>query len=102
VIAPLRGQVGKLAPLGDAIKSEPLSELRFEGGLFGWMALCHYVISQPPLAIESSGHWLMMQVGMMLGFLTSWPLNGWLLRNGAKEPMTTAGAIPIPAATSAG
>jgi Domain of unknown function (DUF4396) len=41
VIAPLRGQFGELAPLGDAIKSDTLSVLSFEVGLFGWMALSH-------------------------------------------------------------
>jgi hypothetical protein len=47
VIAPLRGQVGRLAPLGDAIKSDTLSVLSFQVGLFGWMALAHYVIWKP-------------------------------------------------------
>ena len=49
-IAPLRGQVGELAPLRDAIKSDTLSVLSFEVGLFGWMALSHYVIWQPQRA----------------------------------------------------
>ena len=89
VIAPLRGQVGELAPLGDAIKSDTLSVLSFEVGLFGWMALAHYVIWKPPLPIDSSSHWFMMQIGMMLGFVTSWPVNRWLLRHGIKEPMPT-------------
>lgn len=90
-IAPLRGQVGELAPLGDAIKSDTLSVLSFEVGLFGWMALSHYLIWQPSLPIDSSSHWFMMQVGMTLGFLTSWPVNRWLLRNGVKEPMLVTG-----------
>ena len=87
VIAPLRNQVGELAPLGDAIKSDTLSVLSFEVGLFGWMAIEHYVIWNPP--IDSSSHWFMMQIGMMLGFVTSWPVNRWLLRHGIKEPMPT-------------
>lgn len=29
----------------------------------------------------------MMQIGMILGFVTSWPVNRWLLRQGIKEPM---------------
>jgi hypothetical protein len=32
-------QLGELAPLRDAIKSDTLSVLSFEAGLFGWMAL---------------------------------------------------------------
>jgi uncharacterized protein DUF4396 len=86
-IAPARGQTGELAPLRDAIKSDTLSVLSFEVGLFGWMALAHYVIWQPPLRIDSSSHWFMMQIGMTLGFLTSWPINRWLLQKGVKEPM---------------
>jgi hypothetical protein len=86
-IAPLRGQVGELAPLRDAIKSDTLSVLSFEIGLFGWMALSHYVIWQPPLPIDSSSQWFMMQVGMSIGFVTSLPVNRWLLRKGVKEPM---------------
>jgi hypothetical protein len=88
-IAPLRGQLGKLAPLGDAIKSDTLSVLSFEVGLFGWMALTQYVILKAP--IDTSSHWFMMQVGMILGFLTSWPVNRWLLRKGVKEPMIVTG-----------
>jgi hypothetical protein len=95
-IAPLRGQVGELAPLRDAIKSDTLSVLSFEVGLFGWMALSHYVIWQPALPIDSSGHWFMMQVGMTLGFVTSWPVNRWLLRRGVKEPMTVGGHRRLP------
>jgi len=85
VIAPLRGQVGQLAPLGDAIKSDTLSVLSFEVGLFGWMAIAQYVIWKAP--IDSSSHWFLMQIGMTLGFVTSWPVNRWLLRHGIKEPM---------------
>jgi hypothetical protein len=88
-IAPVRDQVGQLAPLGDAIKSDTLSVLSFEVGLFGWMALAHYVMWEPPLPIDSSSHWFMMQIGMVIGFVTSWPVNRWLLRHGIKEPMAT-------------
>jgi hypothetical protein len=87
-IAPLRGQVGEFAPLRDAIKSETLSVLSFEVGLFGWMAVAQYVIWEPPIPIDSASHWFVMQIGMTLGFLTSWPVNRWLLQRGVKEPMT--------------
>ena len=39
--------------------------------------------------IDSSSHWFLMQIGMILGFVTSWPVNRWLLRHGIKEPMPT-------------
>ena len=70
-----------------AIKSDTLSVLSFEVGLFGWMALTQYVFWKAP--IDSSSHWFYMQIGMILGFATSWPVNRWLLRRGIKEPMPT-------------
>jgi hypothetical protein len=93
VIAPLRGEFGRLAPLADAIRSETLSVLSFEVGLFGWMALAHFATFDP--AIDSSGHWFTMQIGMVLGFLTSWPVNRRLLTTGVKEPMTAGGERAI-------
>jgi hypothetical protein len=95
VIAPLRGQLGELAPLGDAIKSETLSVLSFEVGLFGWMAVAHFVLWDPP--IDTFSHWFLMQIGMILGFLTSWPVNRWLLTKGIKEPMVAGATTTIPA-----
>lgn len=30
---------------------------------------------------------ILMQIGMVLGFFTSWPVNAWLIRRGIKEAM---------------
>jgi hypothetical protein len=32
-------------------------------------------------------YWFLMQIGMILGFATSWPANVWLIRKGIKEAM---------------
>ena len=32
-------------------------------------------------------YWFLMQVGMVLGFLTAYPVNAWLVRRGIKEAM---------------
>jgi len=29
----------------------------------------------------------MMQIGMVIGFATSYPMNWWLIKKGVKEPM---------------
>ncbi|MGH2935175.1 MAG: DUF4396 domain-containing protein [Gaiellaceae bacterium] len=71
-----------------AVKADTLSIAAFQLGLFGWMALSHYALFSPPLAIDTSTHWFMMQVGMIVGFATAWPMNARLLARGVKEPMS--------------
>ncbi len=86
-IVPMRDDVGKLQGVWQAMKVDTLSILAFQVGLFGWMALSHFVIWQPPLPIDTSGHWFMMQVGMIVGYFTAWPVNRWLVQSGIKEKM---------------
>ena len=31
--------------------------------------------------------WFMMQIAMLCGFATSYPVNGWLIRSAIKQPM---------------
>jgi hypothetical protein len=86
-IMPMR----KLSPsrgLVAAIKSDTLSILTFEIGLFAWMALTFFVFfPHPHLNPTEPGYWFNMQIGMILGFLTSYPMNSWLIKSGWKEPM---------------
>jgi hypothetical protein len=86
-IVPMRDDLGKAAGIRQAMKVDTLSILAFQVGLFAWMALAHFVLFRPPLKIDTSGHWFMMQVGMIAGFLTAWPVNAWLVRSGIKEKM---------------
>lgn len=86
-IVPMRRNLSRLEGLWLAIRADTLSILSFQLGLFGWMALSAKVIWQPPLPIDSSAHWWMMQVGMILGYLTTWPVNRWLIQKGWKEKM---------------
>ena len=86
-IVPMRDEVGKLQGIWQAIKVDTLSILAFQAGLFGWMALSHFVLFQPPLKVDTSGHWFMMQLGMIVGYFTAWPVNRWLVQSGMKEKM---------------
>lgn len=86
-IAPMHDGVGPAARIAQAIEVDTLSILAFQLGLFGWMALAHFVLFQPALAIDTNGHWFMMQIGMTAGFLTAWPVNRSLIRRGIKEKM---------------
>lgn len=71
-----------------AIKSDTLSIVTFEIGLFAWMALTFFVFfPHPHLMPTEAGYWFMMQIGMVLGFFTSYPMNRWLIKAGWKEAM---------------
>ncbi|MHB1571616.1 MAG: DUF4396 domain-containing protein [Solirubrobacteraceae bacterium] len=86
-IVPMREDVGKLQGIWAAIKADTLSIVSFQVGLFGYMALFHLVLWQPPLSVASPTYWFMMQIGMIVGFFTAWPVNTWLIRKGWKEKM---------------
>jgi hypothetical protein len=86
-IVPMRSDVGPLQGLWLAARADTLSIVSFQVGLFGWMALSHFVLWRPPLPVDTSGHWFMMQIGMIVGFATAWPVNAWLIRRGWKEKM---------------
>jgi hypothetical protein len=60
----------------------------FEVGLFGWMALMAFVFfPNPHLMPTSPVFWFLMQIGMIVGYFTSWPANVWLIRRGIKQAM---------------
>ena len=60
----------------------------FELGLFAWMGLTYFVFfTSPHIGADDPVFWFMMQIGMILGFCTSYPANVWLIRVGVKEAM---------------
>ena len=81
-------QIARRRALIEAVKSETLALIAFEIGLFGWMAIPYFVLfPQHPPEVETSAFWFMMQIGMMLGLLTSYPVNWWLVKSGIKSGM---------------
>ncbi|HEX4079612.1 MAG TPA: DUF4396 domain-containing protein [Rhizomicrobium sp.] len=62
----------------DAVKADTLSLIAFEVGMFGWMALVHYLLLPGHPGADTIVFWFMMQIAMVLGFLTTYPAN-WLL-----------------------
>lgn len=87
-IAPMRG-LGVRDGLRAAAKADFISLTAFEVGLFGWMAVMAFALFPAPhhLMPDTAAFWLLMQVGMMIGFFASWPANVWLVRRGIKIPM---------------
>lgn len=86
-IYPMNQEQGVAGSIKKAIKADSLSLIAFEVGMFGWMAIVHYVLfAHPPKPTEAT-YWFMMQIAMILGFLTSYPANWYLLKKGIKETM---------------
>jgi hypothetical protein len=87
-IAPMRG-LGVRDGLRAAAKADVISLTAFEVGLFGWMAVMAFVLFPAPhqLMPNSAAFWFLMQIGMIIGFATSWPANVWLVNRGIKVPM---------------
>ncbi len=70
-----------------AIKADTLSLTAWQVGMYGWMALVIFVIFAHEIPKTDPVFWFMMQIAMLAGFLTSYPVNWWLLRKGIKEAM---------------
>jgi hypothetical protein len=89
-IVPMR----KLAPLEGlwaALKADKLSLIAWQVGMYGFMAFAAGYIFREHLGVtldvDMPAFWFMMQIAMICGFITSYPVNWWLLKAGLKERM---------------
>lgn len=70
-----------------ALKADTLSLTAWQIGMYGWMAIATFAIFGRELRKTAPLFWFMMQIAMVLGFLTSYPVNWWLLKKKIKEAM---------------
>ncbi len=89
-IKPMRDLAAGRA-LIEAIKADALSLTAWQIGMYGFMAFAYFLVFRrlvgvrlEPALVE---FWFMMQIAMICGFLTAYPVNWWLLRAGVKEGM---------------
>jgi Domain of unknown function (DUF4396) len=68
--------------LGVALLIALVTVLAFDVGMGGWMLVMHFLLFMPPLTDVT--FLFLMQVGLILGFLTGYPAVLWLLRRGTK------------------
>ncbi|MDA9432100.1 DUF4396 domain-containing protein [Bradyrhizobium sp. CCBAU 51627] len=88
-IAPMRGLSVSQGILA-ALKADTLSLTAWQFGMYGFMAVAHFVIFREfkrTLEPTASEFWFMMQIAMICGFSTSYPVNWWLITSGIKEKM---------------
>ena len=89
-IAPTRG-LGLRAGLWAAVKADTFSITSWQVGMYGVMALGQLWLLPAWFGRRSDAlqpeFWLLMQVAMVVGFATAYPVNWLLVRRGLKEKM---------------
>jgi hypothetical protein len=89
-IAPMR-KLALAAGLWAAIKADTLSLIAWQVGMYAFMAFAHFWIFQGHYRVQLVAgmpeFWSMMQIAMLCGFVTSYPVNAVLLKMGLKEAM---------------
>jgi uncharacterized membrane protein YqaE (UPF0057 family) len=83
-LSPARGLV-------EALKADTLSLAAWQIGMYGFMAFAQFHLFRRLLGlrleVDSVAFWFMMQLAMLAGFATSYPVNWWLIKKGIKERM---------------
>jgi hypothetical protein len=89
-IKPMRG-LSVRDGLVQAVKADAASLTAWQVGMYGFMAFAAFYIFQHRLGVRletaSVEFWFMMQIAMICGFVTSYPVNWWLISKGVKERM---------------
>ncbi len=73
--------------IAEAVKADTISLISWQVGMYGWMAIATFLIFDHEIPKSSPVFWFMMQIAMLAGFATAYPVNGWLLRVKIKEMM---------------
>lgn len=85
-IKPMKGLSAKEGFVA-AVKADALSLTSWQIGMYGWMAAATFLIFGSEIPKTDPAFWFMMQIAMLCGFLTSYPVNWWLITTGIKEKM---------------
>ena len=89
-IAPMRG-LSLRQGLWAAVKADTLSLTAWQIGMYGFMAIAYLSIFRDgfgvKLEVDMVEFWFAMQIAMVFGFITSYPVNWRLIRAGLKEKM---------------
>ena len=89
-IAPMRN-LGVAAGIWAAVKADTLSLTAWQVGMYGFMAFAYFYLFGNLLGVrletDTVEFWFTMQVAMVCGFVTAYPVNWWLIQSGIKEKM---------------
>ena len=74
-----------------ALKADMLSLTARQVGIYGFMAFAYFYLFRRvigvTLRVDTAEFEFMMQIAMICGFLTIYPVNWWLIRTEIKETM---------------
>lgn len=84
-IKPMQPNKGVAAILKQAFKADILSLISFQVGMYLWMFVSVYMIFAETINAGDPIFWLMMQIAMILGMITTMPVNKWLINVGIKH-----------------
>ncbi|MDR8732308.1 DUF4396 domain-containing protein [Burkholderia pseudomultivorans] len=74
-----------------ALKADIASITAWQIGMYGLMAIIQFLWFRSAYGgtapVDSPEFWFAMQLAMLAGFATSYPINWWLIRTGVKEKM---------------
>lgn len=73
--------------LKSAIKADVLSLICWQLGMYVWMAIALFLLFTPEMPRASALYWFMMQIAMIVGFCSAYPMNRWLVSKGIKHAM---------------
>ena len=89
-IMPMR-KLSRGAGLIAAVKADTLSLAAWQIGMYGFMAFAQLyvfaVLFGKRAEVNTPEFWFAMQLAMLAGFITAYPINWWLIRVGIKEAM---------------
>ena len=89
-IAPMRG-LGPVEGLKEAAKADVASLTFWQIGMYGMMAIFHFAVFKGLWGADVTAAdpelWFAMQIAMLAGFVTAYPVNWLLIREGIKEEM---------------
>jgi hypothetical protein len=89
-IKPMR-DLSPSAGIVQAVKADALSLTAWQVGMYGFMAIAQFAIFRNVFKVRlepsTPEFWFMMQIAMVAGFVTSYPVNWWLIVTGVKERM---------------
>lgn len=76
------------AGLKRAFQADFFSLLAWQIGMYGWMAIVHFVFFKDSmLGRDTWTFWFMMQIAMLAGFVCAYPVNALLIKYGVKKGM---------------